>query len=272
MLSPEVKSITQIEIPFPDSDNRQLYLSIGACRLRIKPGGGAMWVRGTYDDPTENVPIRLTQSGGTVRISQEFRFEAFGQWTQPPLFDLELGAQKPFALVLETGASECELDLGGLPITQLTLKHGAGKVTIDFSAPNPETLGFIVVGSGASGTELRNLANANFSEMRIEGGAAGYILDFGGTLRQNGHVQIETGLANVELLIPSSTCAQVKLQPVLGSVEAGAEFTEKEGALWNGPALTGVTPGLTIQGDVTLGSVQVRTTNPSTQERTVNAR
>jgi hypothetical protein len=72
-------------------------------------------------------------------------------------------------------------------------------------------------------------------------------------------VQIETGMAHVELLIPQSTAAKIMLQPVLGNVEFDEEFTEKEGAFLNDAALTGKTPQLIVQGDVTLGSAQVRT-------------
>jgi hypothetical protein len=51
------------------------------------------------------------------------------------------------------------------------------------------------VSSGAAGIELENLANANFSEMRLSGGAAGYEPDFGGMLSRDAQVSIETGMS-----------------------------------------------------------------------------
>ena len=50
------------------------------------------------------------------------------------------------------------------------------------------------VSSGAAGIELENLANANFSEMHLSGGAAGYELDFGGTLLRDAEAKIEAGM------------------------------------------------------------------------------
>jgi hypothetical protein len=43
--------------------------------------------------------------------------------------------------------------------------------------------------------------------MRLSGGAAGYELDFGGTLSRDAQVNIETGVSGVELTVPASTAA-----------------------------------------------------------------
>ena len=85
-------------------------------------------------------------------------------------------------MIVETGASELEMDLGGVPVSSLLVRQGAGKFELGFSAPNPHQMELLEISSGAAGIELENLANANFSEMRLSGGTAGYELAFGGTL------------------------------------------------------------------------------------------
>ena len=85
------------------------------------------------------------------------------------------------------------------------VRQGAGKFELGFSAPNPEPMQLLDVSSGAAGIALKNLANVNFSEMRLSGGAAGYELDFGGTLSRDAQVNIETGMSGVELTVPAST-------------------------------------------------------------------
>jgi hypothetical protein len=124
-----------------------------------------------------------------------------------PRYELELGRQRPFALTIETGASEFDLDLGGIPLSRLMVRQGAGKFELGFLAPNPEPMQLLDVSSGAAGIELEILANANFSEMRLSGGAARYELDFGGTLSRDAQVNIETGVSGVELTVPASTAA-----------------------------------------------------------------
>ena len=63
-----------------------------------------------------------------------------------------------------------------------TVRLGAGKLELGFSALNPHPMGLLEVSSGAASIELQNPTNANFSEMRLCGGAAGYELAFCSTL------------------------------------------------------------------------------------------
>jgi hypothetical protein len=254
-----VKTTSDIKVAFPEAANRHLKFAVGACRLNLKPGEGKDWVSGTYDEP-ERLPHRIMQDGGTVRITQEFNaVDLFGPWSSPPTFDLALGKGKPYALTIESGAGEFQFDLGGLPITQLELKHGADKMELDFSASNPQPLSLIDIASGAGSTEIKNLANANFAEMKVEGGAAGYVLDFGGVLQRDAQVRIQTGLASVELLIPQTTAAKITCESVLGGVEVGNGFMKKDGAFVTQAALDGKTPVLFIYANVALGGVKIQT-------------
>jgi hypothetical protein len=164
------------------------------------------------------------------------------------------------ALAIETGASEFDLDLGGIPLSRLMVRQGAGKFELGFSAPNPEPMQVLEISSGAAGIELDNLANANFSEMRLSGGAAGYELDFGGTLSRDAQVSVETGMSGVEVRVPASTAARVVSETTLGSVDVGDGFTKREGAFFTEGALGGGTPLLTIRAGVRLGSLRLRAT------------
>lgn len=261
MNTTDVKTTSQIQIAFPEVKEGYLRLGIGACRLYAKPADQQSWVSGTYDDPTGTLPCRVTEDGGTARITQEFTpFEFWSRFATPPTFDLTLGKAKPFGFALETGASDVKLDLGGVPLTRMDLKHGAGKVEVDFSQPNPEPMSVFDVASGAGGTMLHHLANANFADLRVEGGAAAYELDFSGTLRRDAHVRIHTGLASVEIWIPATTAARVISDAVMGSLEIGDGFTKKDGAFVTPAALTNVSPLLTIEVQVAIGSLKLRTT------------
>jgi hypothetical protein len=114
-----------------------------------------------------------------------------------PRYELAFGKGRPFALTIETGASEFALDLGSVPVSSLVVRQRAGKFELDFSAPNPRAIRQLEVSSGTAGIELENLANANFPEMRLSGGAAGHELDFDGTLRRDAEAKIEAGLSGV---------------------------------------------------------------------------
>jgi hypothetical protein len=253
--------VTQINIPYPEATSLDLRISVGACRLRITPGGGEEWVAGTYTTPTGALPVKIERQGGTVRITQEYKAAGIlGAFGTPPAFDLALGDAKPYALTLEVGATDSDFDLGGIPLTRLSVKQGAGKVAFDFSAPNPQPMSLLDLDAGAVGLEIKNLAHANFAEMRVDGGAASYEFDFGGTLRRDAHVNIRAGMSSVEINVPASIAAKIGTESIIAGLSVGDGFTKKEGAFWTEAALAGATPVLTINASVSLGGVTIRTT------------
>src|SRR5918998_3227366 len=253
---------TPIQVAYPSVGNPHLWIVLGACRFTARPGRGEKWVAGTYNDPTDRRPLRIIEEEASVTITEaELSFEripaVFGGL---PRYEVEFGNKRPFALTIETGASEFDLDLGGIPLSRLTVRQGAGKFELGFSAPNPEIMQLLEVSSGAAGIELENLANANFSEMRLSGGAAGYELDFGGTLSREAQATVETGLSGVEIKIPPSTAAKIIAETTLGSVDVGDGYTKSEGAFWTETGMAGNKPLLTIRAGVRLGSLQLRAT------------
>jgi hypothetical protein len=252
---------TDITIPYPEAGDRHLRISVGACRLNVVPGEGDAWVSGTYQDPSGALPCQIVTEGGTVHITQIYNWaEMIGLWDRPPQFDLALGKTRAFPLTLEVGASESRLDLGGVPISRLVVRQGAGKYAIDFSAPNPQPMSLLTLSAGAAGMEITNLANANCAELNMEGGAAAYVFDFGGTLQRDAHVRVATGLSSVEIRVPAATAAKIVSESLLGSLNVGTGFRRQDGAFWTAAALAGATPLLSINTNVALGSLRLVTT------------
>ena len=251
---------TPINVDYPAAEDLRLRIALGACRFRAEPGEGEAWITGICHDPTGKRAPRIVEEEGNVRIT-----ESEPSWERIPAaiggvprYELAIGKGRPFALTVETGASEFEMDLGGVPISSLMVSQGAGKFELGFSAPNPHHMELLEVSSGAAGIELEDLANANFSEMRLSGGAAGYELGFGGALSRDAEAKVEAGLSAVEIEIPASTAARVIAETTLGSVDVGDGFTEREGVLLTEGALSGNAPVLTIRAGVRLGSLQLR--------------
>ena len=253
---------TPIQVDYPSAGDPQLRIALGACRFAARAGEGDEWVAGTYSDPTDRRPLRIVEEEAGVTITEaEPSFERIqAVFGGIPRYEVEFGNKRPFALTIETGASDFDLDLGGVPLSRLMVRQGAGKFELDFPQPNPEPMELLEISSGAAGIELENLANANFSEMRLSGGAASYELDFGGVLSRNAEVSIETGLSAVELSVPSSTAASVIIETTLGSVDVGDGFTKRDGAFSTEGALSEDGPVLRIRAGVRLGSLQLRTT------------
>ncbi|HYQ84411.1 MAG TPA: hypothetical protein VEP28_10470, partial [Rubrobacter sp.] len=207
-------------------------------------------------------PLRIVEEETGVTITEsEPSFEQIpAVFGGVPHYRVEFGKGRSFILTIETGASDFDLDLGGVPLSRLMVRQGAGKFELGFRQPNPEPMELLEISSGAAAIEVENLANANFSEMRLSGGAASYELDFGGVLSRDAEVNIETGVSGVVVSVPSSTATRVVAETTLGSVDVGDGFTKSEGAFSTGAALGGVGPVLRVRAGVRLGALQLRTT------------
>src|ERR671916_974343 len=146
---------TPIDVAYPAAEDLLLRVAIGACRFRAWPGEGDAWVAGTYHDPTDKRSPRVLEEGSSVTITEaEPSLERIpAVFGGVPRYELEFGKQRPFALTIETGASEFDLDLGGVPLRRLTVRQGAGKFELGFSEANPEPMELLEVSSGAAGIE-----------------------------------------------------------------------------------------------------------------------
>jgi hypothetical protein len=253
---------TPIRVAYPSTGDPHLRIALGACRFKARPGEGDEWVAGTYSDPTDRRPLRIVEEEAVVTITEaEPSFERIqAVFGGVPSYEVGLGNKRPFALTIETGASDFDLDLGGIPLSRLMVRQGAGKFELSFPKPNPEPMELLEISSGAAAIELEKLANANLSAMRLSGGAAGYELDFGGVLFRDAEVSIETGISGVVVSVPASTAARVTAETTLGSVDVGDGFMKREGEFWTEAAPGGDGPVLSIRAGVRLGSLQLRTT------------
>jgi hypothetical protein len=253
---------TEIDVAYPAADNLDLRIDLGACRFEARPGEAKLWVAGTCHHPTgKRAPI-IRQEGRVVTITEEKSFltripAVFGDVSR---YEVELGKGQPFAFTIETGASEFDLDLGGVPLKALTVKQGPGRFNLNFSAPNPQHMSLLDITSGAAGMELENLTNANFSKMRLSGGAASYELDFGGKLKRDAEAVIEAGLSGVEIAVPGTTAAKIVAETTVGSVDVGDGFTKREGAFLTQAAMVEKKPLLTIRTGVRMGALQISAT------------
>jgi hypothetical protein len=255
---------TRIYVGYPTADALDLRIDLGVCRFEARPSEAENWVTGTCHDPTGKRTPVIRQEGRLVTITEEKPYLELipGVFGGVPRYELEFGKdeKRPFTLTIDTGASEFDLDLGGVPLKALTVRQGPGRFNLDFSASNPQVMSLLEVSSGAAGMELENLANANFAHMRFSGGAASYELDFAGRLSRDAEVVIEAGISGVEIAVPGSTAAKIVAETTVGSVDAGDGFTKEEGALLTKAATTGKKPLLTIRAGVRLGALQIRAT------------
>ena len=248
-----------IQIEMPAEGERQLSFAVGACVFRLARGEQDAWVEGTYTDPTGVIPPHVDVSGGDARISMRADFDRIPSLRQPPAFDLRLGTSAPYRLTIEGGAMDVRCELGGLPLTRFEARLGAGQLRFAFDAPNTEPMDRLKVSAGAADLDLRGLANANASELAVDGGAAAFHLDFGGALSRDATARVTTGVAGVDITVPGTTAARIRVKSTLGQVDAVDDYMRQDRDYLTPAAASGQTPVLTIEANVTLGRLELRT-------------
>lgn len=256
---------TPISIPFPQTEQLQLRIKVGACQIRIRPGAGDSWVMGTYRDPSGQIPLSIETDGSVATLGHPRSLtNLVGMLSGVPELDLTLGNTQPYALIVEAGGSENSADLTGLPLTQFVVRQGAGRSEISLSAVNPQPMDLLQLSAGAGSIQARGLAFANAAVMTLEGGAADYNFDFSGLLKRDANVKISTGVSSVLLTIPATTAAQVSSESLLSRVDVGDGFTKRAGAYWTPAAVEGQTPVLHIDSAVAFGMLTLRTPEQAT--------
>ncbi len=232
----------QINVPYPDTTNTvNLSLAFGAGTLKVHPGASAL-VSGTATYNIADFKPTMTVNGSNVRIEQ-------GNWHLtgiPDLsnikntWDLSLG-DHPLDLSIEAGAYHAEYQFGGLALTNLTIKDGASDAKMNFASPNLAEMSLLSYETGASNVSLTGLGNANFASLLFHSGAGNFTLDFTGDLKRDGSVNIETGVSNTTLVIPSGIPVQLTVDGGLSNVTYDSGWS-KNGNLYtqngSGPQLT----------------------------------
>jgi len=244
----------EINIPQPDAaGSASLTLTFGAGKIGLTPGASAL-VTGTV---TYNIPDfkpTITVDGGDIRIEQgNYKLTGIPDFSNiKNEWNLQLGT-KPMDLSIEAGAYTATYELGGLALTDLTVKDGAAHVQLAFSNPNLVEMGMLRYETGASNVTLSNLANANFAMMKFNSGAGNYTLDFSGQFKREASVSIATGVSNLTLVIPEGVQAQVTIEGGLANVST------PQGWIKNGNVYTqtGSSPELRILVEIGAGNLTI---------------
>lgn len=236
---PEVTD--EVSVAAPKSGDAKLEINFGAGDLTLSPGADGL-VDGTATYNIPDLKPTVEEDGNSVVIRQG-SYEFNGVPTLDNIkntWDLKLGSA-PMELTIAAGAYDGNLDLGGLSLTNLTVKDGAATVKLTFSKPNAVEMTVFRYETGASDVTITGLANANFGTMIFNGGAGNYDLGFDGELQRGATVTVDCGLSDLTLRIPKDVRAVVTVEGGLSSVNTSSNWANSGDTYTqdgNGPTLT----------------------------------
>lgn len=163
-----------------------------------------------YDAETGRAVLGLESAGGGgLRVSSRRQLEQHAELALSPKVALDLEAT--------LGASEAELDLGGLRLSRATIATAASKTTLRFSRPNPATCDSLDLNAGAAEFTTESLGNSRCRQISFQGGVGDVGLDLTGAWREDAQVRIKLALGGLRLRLPRDMGVAIHLDRFLAS-------------------------------------------------------
>jgi hypothetical protein len=203
-----------VSVPLENASDGDVHLFHGAGRLSVRAGTPGVLLSGTC---VGGADVDVSRSGPSARLNLKsrageywFGFPAFQGGYGGYTWDLNLTPEIPLRLTLETGASESNLDLRDLKLTDLEIKTGASATVVTLPANAGMTR--VKISSGAASVRLylpegvaghirvqSGLAGINIDPNRFPAAAGGYETPGYASAANKADIFIETGVGSVEI-------------------------------------------------------------------------
>ena len=249
-----------INVPLPENPQAAANVTInfGIGDLNVQPGSTTGLVSGTAQYNVADLKPAVTIDGSNISIEQgNLQFTGIPFANSKVINDWNLSlANSPMNLTIKAGAYSGNYELGGLSIQSLDVTDGASKVNLGFSEPNQVEMTTFKYMTGASDVSLMGLSNTNADEIRFNGGAGSYTLDFSGELNRDVTVSIDAGVSSVTIIVPDGVPAELNTSSTLITVNRSGGWQQSG----NSYQLSGSGYKITIELKLGAGSLQLQTT------------
>ena len=134
--------------------------------------------------------------------------------------DVELARGVPMTLDIQIGASQADLDLGGLWLTDASVSTGASQTLVDVTEPNPVRMEYAEFTAGAAEFTARRLGNLNAEHILVDAGVGEVTLDLTGSWQRDADLEVDMGLGALELRLPRGLGVSLEKDSFLTSLDA----------------------------------------------------
>jgi cell wall-active antibiotic response 4TMS protein YvqF len=190
--------------------------------------------------------LEATGSGG-LRVVSRNQLRQTASVAFSPRVDLDL----EFAL----GASDADIELGGLRVAEWKVQTGASQAVVRFSQPNGTRCRSGSVKTGAADLTVLGLANSRCDRLDFEGGIGKMTLDFGGAGAVSSAVGVKMAVGELVLRLPRGTGVRISLDKFFASFKP-AGLTQK-GTSYESPDYDQAERKLNVAVKTAVGEVRV---------------
>ncbi len=240
--------------------------------VRLDFGAGSLFVRSDDIDEAAEINVYYTPkwvdydidykkkgNTGVLKLSSELLHAGKSSDEMENEWRLTLSKELTTTLDLDFGACEAEIDLGGIPLVEVTMDIGAASAMIEFSEPNPIRMKELNIDIGASSLELDDLANANADYITCSSGAASCELDFRGDFKGETVLDIDVGVGGVDVILPLGLAVRVEGDDGWFSTIDfhGLDLRERRDDVWESDDFDDAEDRIIIICDVGMGSIDI---------------
>jgi hypothetical protein len=240
-------------------------LAIGEYTLRPGTASADVFaeVEGLYDEERLDYDMDFRERGDRANFffSTEGRRGRFSDWDDDSenRWDFRLNLGVTIDLIVDIGAANADLELGGLKLREFDLDVGAADARVAFSEPNLTTLELFRVDAGACDLDLSGLGNARFEHLDFDGGVGSFTLDFTGEFDFEASAEISVGLGSIEIILPEGIGVRVEAEDNwLSSVDLPRRYFDRvDDDIYETENFDAADGKLIIQLEIGLGSADI---------------
>lgn len=201
-------------------------VEFAAGTLLLAPGDGRSLYRGElYYDEDKFAPV-TTFDAKTGRLNfgltraDEKSFN-LGHIESPQQLTLRIAPQVPSRIEVVLGATEAEIELGGLSLSRADINSGAAKANLSFSRPNRIRCDRLTLKTGAAQFHATGLGNSRCREVSFAGGVGDVLLDFTGEWNEGSvrQANINLGFGQLTIRLPRGLGVAVDVDRFLASFD-----------------------------------------------------
>jgi hypothetical protein len=200
-----------------------------------------------------NEKLTTPPAPGDKRTGSKFHPFNSNEWT------MQFTDAVPISFDVRFGLAGGELDFTGMRVKDLNVSAGAGAVELSFGSMNREVIENLTIESGVGKVRARELGNANFNRLHVDGGVGSYTLDFSGALSREADVDVEVGLGTVTILLPKNVGARIAYEKsLIARLSLDRGFNEESENVYVSPNYESARGRLNIRVQAGMGNVRVR--------------
>ena len=201
----------------------EVRVDIDAGELRIRKGAEAHTFLGTLNYTADKfegaINHKIRDESGRLRVKLDkkgwFDWKGDSKGGLEARVDLEFPEDVLLDLDVDLKAGEEKLHLGGLNLERLSLGLWAGELDLSFEEPREERIDLaaskMYVDVKVGEIRIKQLGNAPFERLVVDGGIGELTADFSGEINQKRWAKLDMDIGEIKVFLPRDVGAKVKV-------------------------------------------------------------